>query len=270
MPRPVDLPDFKKPPLHEVVIGIQFQPPIGYTQILAGKVRALFEDRFPDVQELPNLPPQFETFGTAAIQQSGLMFVSSSQHNRYWFCSNKDPTQLIQFQQDRLLHNWRKVEGYPSEYPRFEKMYENFEFETKKLELFFRTLSPQSLICNQVEISYVNHIMLDRDNFGTAASDYLKMCNFQDICADDCTASYRRALTEADGNARRRLIFDLQTGVAAEGRKILVITLTVRGAPVWPTLESSLDFLRQGRETIVREFASITTHSAHRLWERSS
>jgi hypothetical protein len=44
--------------------------------------------------------------------------------------------------------------------------------------------------------------------------------------------------------------------------------LTARGAPVDQTTESALEFLKLGREMIVKSFADITTNSAHVFWER--
>ena len=169
MQRPVDLPDFKMPPLNEVVFGIQFQPPVGYSQIHAGEVWQLFKSDFPVVQELPPLPPQFETFGLPATPSFNFGIFNPAQHNRFWFLS-PDHTQLIQFQADRLLHNWRKIKGQLSEYPRFETMFDSFEAETRNFETYVGTLNPQTLHCHQVEISYVNHIKLDHENAGKAAS----------------------------------------------------------------------------------------------------
>src|SRR4051794_5656712 len=107
--RPTHLPDFRKPPLNEVVLGIQFNPVPGYSQIYAGEVWGLFRARFPQVQEMPALPPNFETFGIPQGPQIGFNVLAGASHDRFWFLSPAGE-QLIQFQMDRLLHNWRKVE----------------------------------------------------------------------------------------------------------------------------------------------------------------
>ena len=105
--RPDDLPDFGKPPLNEVVLGVQFAPPSGYSQIRAGQVWELFKGKYPHTEEYMPLPPVFETFGPRVVAQANqLEFIDGPMHDRYWFL-NDAHDELIQFQQDRLLHNWR-------------------------------------------------------------------------------------------------------------------------------------------------------------------
>ncbi len=105
MSRPDNLPDYSNPPLSEVVLGVQFQQPIGYQQIYAHKVWQLYSDNYPSVQEMSPLQPSFETFGVSSYTiMPPFGFVSGAMHNRFWFV-NQDSDELIQFQNDRLLHN---------------------------------------------------------------------------------------------------------------------------------------------------------------------
>lgn len=110
MTRPADLPDFSKPPLNEVVLGVQFSPPAGYTQIQAGEVWNLYRERYPRVEEYMPLPPAYELFGLPGMGQTSnqFSFLEGPLHDRYWFLRTAGD-ELIQFQNDRLLHNWRKV-----------------------------------------------------------------------------------------------------------------------------------------------------------------
>ena len=66
------------------------------------------------------------------------------EHSRYWFVSLSED-ELLQFQKDRLLHNWRKVDDRTNEYPRFETLIDKFEKELRKLETYFASLVPQLL-----------------------------------------------------------------------------------------------------------------------------
>jgi len=104
--RPDNLPDFTNPPITEVVLSNQFAPPSGYCEVYAREVWAIFEKAFPTIEEKPQLPPSFEVFGGPEMPGMKLNFWSGVIHNRYWFLvPNK--TELIQFQQDRFIHNWR-------------------------------------------------------------------------------------------------------------------------------------------------------------------
>ena len=141
MPRPKDLPDFTSPPLNEVALGVQFTRATSYQQILAGEVWALFKNDFPVVEEFAPLPPTFETFGLSrgSRNETRLSLSAMPDHFRYWFLSpNGD--ELLQFQEDRLLHNWRKVGDRTNEYPRFDTLIEKFERELRALETFFTKL----------------------------------------------------------------------------------------------------------------------------------
>jgi uncharacterized protein (TIGR04255 family) len=265
--RPPGLPEFGKPPLTEVVLGVQFDPPAGYQQIMAGEVWRLFSADFPQVQELPPLPPTFETFGPQASPFSfgpviGLI------HNRFWFTSEAGD-EIIQFQNDRLLHNWRKVGDNSSEYPRFEKVITKFFNEARSLESYFQSLIPQRLRVRQCELSYVNHIKVNASD-ELKVSDWLKYLVFSEFDPDDFVMSFRKTIRSVNGERRGRLTCESATAVEASGRHFISLTLTARGAPEQPSIESAIEFLAGGRDVIVSTFAEITTDMAHRAWERTA
>jgi uncharacterized protein (TIGR04255 family) len=187
-------------------------------------------------------------------------------HARFWFLSpNGD--ELIQFQQDRLLHNWRKVGDQSNEYPRFERMVVKFETDLRLLEEYFSHLEPQKLEINQCEISYINHIMTPAAPINV--KDWLTFLDFgAKGQPDDFGTSYRTTIRSADGKPRGRLITEAATGTDLAGRQIIALTLTSRGTPAGTDIQAALDLLKLGRELIVTTFASITTDSAHRQWER--
>src|ERR1700733_6587763 len=133
MSRPKHLPDYNQPPINEVYLGIQFSKPNGYQQIYAGEVWSLFKKKFPLVEEHPPLPPVFETFGLPQKAQVNFGIITNgASHDRFWFVSeNKE--QLLQFQNDRFLHNWRKASDENSPYPHFEEIIKEFENEVSTL-----------------------------------------------------------------------------------------------------------------------------------------
>jgi len=262
MQRPDHLPDFRQPPLNEVVVGVQFAPAIGYQQILAGEVWGLFRTDFPVVEEHPPIPPAFETFGLPSGAQINLGFITGAQHDRFWFLSDSR-AELIQFQQDRLLHNWRKV-GEQTAYPRFEAMIVRFQREMTALETYFSSLSPQRLICNQAEISYINHISPFSDN----ALGWLRVLDTGDQPPEDVSAVFRRVVRDRNGKRIGRLICEIQTAVGGKGERMFILTLTCRGGPEGDKIADVIDFLTAGREMVVNEFARVTSDSAHTHWGR--
>jgi len=268
--RPEHLPDFKSPPLNEVVIGLQFSMPQGYQQIRAGEVWNLFKHEYPQVQEQPSLEPTFETFGGPFqhAPRPPFSFVPGCTHDRFWFL-NKDGSELIQFQQDRLLHNWRKVGDKSNNYPRFESMITKFEMELKKLEQYFDALSPQSLAINQCEISYINHIPFSKIN-GESLSDWLSFIGFANGDPDDYGINFRKIIRDDSGKPLGRFFAESALGYLPGGQEIIVLSLTVRGAPLGTDIDSGLKFLALGRDEIVQRFAELTTDQAHQKWERTN
>ncbi len=264
--RPSDLPDFEAPPLNEVVVGVQFAPATNYQQVRAGEVWSLFRKDFPTVQELPPIPPAFETFGLPQGMVLNLSIMSMPTHGRYWFLSpNQD--ELIQFQHDRLLHNWRKVGDQTNEYPRFEKMIEKFEKELQTLEVYFTSLAPQPLHINQCEISYINHIPID-DSAGTmSAQDWLKFVCFDALEPDDFAMTFRRVISNSEGKPIGRLIYEAAVALTANNERIVQLTLTFRGRPAGTNINAAIDFLKLGRELVVKSFKEITTDTAHQKWK---
>lgn len=265
MIRPPDLPEFGKPPLNEVVLGVQFDSPAGYQQIRAGEVWRLFSADFPQVQELPPLPPSFETFGPQAPLFS-FGPINGPMHNRFWFTS-KTGDEIIQFQNDRLLHNWRKVGDQSNEYPRFDTIVAKFLKEASRLEEFFQSINPQTLRIRQCELSYVNHIR-DASSEQLKISDWLNFLLFPASEPDDFAVSFRKTIRSDKGEPKGRLTCESATAVESSGRHFISLTLTARGVPEQPSMDSALEFLKRGRDVIVNTFAEITTDSAHKAWER--
>lgn len=265
--RPADLPDFGKPPVNEVVLGVQFSTPAGYSQIKAGQVWDLFRTDYPHVEEYMPLAPVFETFGPQIpFAGNQLSFVDGVLHDRYWFL-NARRDELIQFQQDRLLHNWRQVQDLSSEYPRFDCMIERFKNELAKLEGYLATLEPQKLQISQCEVSYINHIAVGPTET-LKLSDWLNFVNFNERHPQSLNLTFRETINDSDGKPSARLICELGEVMKPDGHRAVALSLTVRGAPKSPTTGSAVTFLTEGRASIVRRFTELTTPEAHQAWER--
>jgi uncharacterized protein (TIGR04255 family) len=266
--RPDYLPDFNNPPLNEVVLGVQFSQPNGYQQILAGKVWDLFREDYPLVQEQMPLQPTFEVFG---LPSQGTIInhlnfgVGSLLHSRYWFL-NKNGDELIQFQQNRLLHNWRKIGDQTNQYPRFESMIQRFERELNKFQNYVGSLETQELQINQCEISYINHIV--GTNGITNFSDWLNFISDEKMMLDDFNLRFSEVINDNDNKPIGRLVCEASLGITKESNWMILCTFTVRGAPESNTINSALEFMIKGRDLIVNKFSELTTDFAHEKWGR--
>ncbi len=241
---------------------MQFAPVQGYQQIHAGKVWELFKSDFPTVQEHPALPSTFETFGFAP-PQFGFDFLNGATHDRFWFLTDSQE-ELIQFQMDKFLHNWRKVRDEKNEYPRFEKIITKFSKELKTLETFFqKTFVSAPLSINQCEITYVNFIYQE-DVKNLALSEIFSFLKFNGD-PSEISCSFNSYITNSKGEPKGRIKCELNQALGIRG-PLYRLSLTVRGAPETTTLNDALNFIISGRETIVNLFKETTSSKAHDLW----
>ena len=250
-------------------MGVQFSPPLGYQQVRIGEVWSLYKAHYPTVQEQPFIPPTFETFGPAQLYPfgPGLNIVSGALHDRFWFI-NSTGDELIQFQNDRILHNWRKVGERKNEYPRFERMIGKFADELRAFDKYAASLAPQSLVINQCEISYINHFEVDPGPIDL--SKWLKRFDLGGQKFDDVNVVLRQVLYGEGQRPIGRIMYEVATAHRPNGQRILMLTLTVRGAPTGSKVDDALKFIAMGREAIVLHFDEITTPEAHALWQRQN
>ncbi len=124
------LPDFADPPVAEVALAVQFEPLANLRIPHLGLLWSDFRDRFPKIEEHPQLGPMMEHFGTKGASTTGVRFemMTKPPIPRCWFL-NDEGTELVQVQQDRFAHNWRKI-GEGNEYPRYNHLRETFKNET--------------------------------------------------------------------------------------------------------------------------------------------
>jgi uncharacterized protein (TIGR04255 family) len=115
------LPRFRKPPVSEVALGVQFPPVLNPVHL--GLYYQRLKARFPKVQVQPPITAAFETFAPSPIV-FGMPMPAIGLQPRMWFLS-EDENSLIQLQSDRLLFNWRGgLQGVP--YPHFEAVQGEF------------------------------------------------------------------------------------------------------------------------------------------------
>lgn len=269
MDRPKHLPDFSNPPLDEVVFGIQFVPVPNLTSLSACKTRDLFIKNYPIIKEVAPLDSQFETFGGPNSQPGfHLKLGASPIQSRFWFISREED-HLLQYQSDMFLSNWRKnpTSQAPQPYPRFEKIYSDFEDNLNALEDHFSRDYSFPLDINQAEVTYINVIPVD--NFSDA-SEWLDIWDSVGVDTESLQTSFREIIRDEEGHPLARLKHEIQSVVSADGsKKALRLSLTYKGKPKNNDINSALDFIKKGRETIVTRFDHITTNTAHQIWGKT-
>lgn len=247
-------------------MGIQFEPVPQYQQIRSFEVWQLFRDQFPVVQEHPRLAAQFETFGLPSAPTIPFNLITGAEHDRFWFLSETGH-HLIQFQPDRFLHNWRKMNVEAAEYPRFEGIFAQFKDEMLRLQTYFAGLGNERLVVTQCELSYLNHIAL-ADSERIRPQEWLSFVAPDAAPVDEFMCTSKRILRDVEGRPYGRLYRESVTASDRKGGRVLTFNLTARGRATSDTIDGALVFLENARQMIAEEFLQASTPAAHKRWKR--
>ncbi|HIJ67839.1 MAG TPA: TIGR04255 family protein, partial [Planctomycetes bacterium] len=152
------LPGYNKPPVNEVVIGVQFDKLKKFTAVHPGLYWQRIKDRYPQCSFHPPIAPLKETFESTRdlSVKKHLQLSSTPPLPRCWFLDGSG-NQLVQLQPERFLHNWRKVTGKES-YPRYNTILPEFERLWKDFLDFAASESLDEVKPNHWEVTYINHI----------------------------------------------------------------------------------------------------------------
>lgn len=279
--RPSDLPEFDRPPVAELVLGVQFGEVRSFQTIHTGLLwDRKFRKNFPHFEEKPPLAPNFETFGSTRPSIPRIQLVQpGSIMPRLWF-TNDDQTKLIQVQDDRFLYNWRRIND-DHIYPRYATIREEFFENFKKFCAFLDEENLGIIEPNQCEVTYVNLIDIPLDVSQTAwmahvfsnwsmAENIDLSAHGQVSTAEDATFKLRYTICDPSGDAPKgRLWVNVQPVIRSDDTEAIRFDLTARGSPMGIGMQGISDFFYLAREAIVRNFTALTTIELHEYWGRT-
>jgi uncharacterized protein (TIGR04255 family) len=260
---------FDKPPVNEVALSVQFARHSVDDAMVLAEFWPRVRDRFPNIERQPPIAPTTEDFTYPPRPgQFQVEFGEQPFPQRYW-CTSEAGNDLIQFQQDRFLVNWRKLDN-GAEYPRYDHVQGLFN---ENFPIFEEVLTPQQLTIEQCEITYVNEIEAkpDSGHGHMELSRVLKLFSgpieLPDLPApEDTQYQSRYVLRRGDDPFGRFYISAIPGFNNASNEPIYVVTLLVRGTPPSPGAEGALAFFKDGHDRIVRTFKEITTEDMHSQW----
>jgi uncharacterized protein (TIGR04255 family) len=273
---PDDLPSFERPPVTEVVLSIQFASIPGFTTLHAGLLWQEFRQEYPKVSEQAPLGPAFETFGAgmppAMPFRIGTFVVPPAP--RYWF-ESEHGVHLLQLQQDRLIHNWRKLTS-EDVYPRYPSIRETFYRELGIVSAFLARENLGPIQPNQCEVTYTNIIVLpDGANPVTHVERITPLWggwnHDEDLAPlESATLNCRYVMRVSDATICR-VYTDIQPAIlVADGSAALRMDILVRGKPPEPTVEGAFWLLDAARCGVVRTFDRVTTDEMHVVWGKNN
>lgn len=268
MSAPNQLPSFDNPPLSEVVLDVQFTRAPHYKLVHAQEIWNLFKTEFPRVEERIILPPQFETFGDVGTESETQISVGEPPiGGRLCFISG-DESHVLQYQPDRLIANWRKLETGPI-YPRFESIVDAFKANLEKIARYFTTEFSYEIDINQAEITYINVIKVD--TFSELGA-WFKPWNTKFPVVSGINLLFSEIVQDSSGEPCARLHQHVQSLVRKTGNhdKAFRLSLKYKGKPPRNDIDATIGFIRSGHDAIVNRFCHITTEDAHKIWEKKT
>jgi uncharacterized protein (TIGR04255 family) len=265
------LPSFDDPPVVETVLGVEFASLSKWSVPYFGLFWNTIRDEYPRFEVRPPLDQQEERFGdekkTLAFQGLSIELLNQPRV-RCWF-HETDERRMLQVQQDRFVHNWRK-QGAPDVYPRYERIRSIFEREWQRFTQFVddEGLGPISL--THCEVSYVNHLEQGRE--WQTLQDLHRVLT---ICGDfqrthlPALEGVQMVASFAKDQENTRLRVTLQHAIRNRDlREILQLTLSARGRPTGASSNDILAWMDSARAWVVQAFADVTTTDMHRIWKR--
>ena len=151
------LPDFERPPISEVAIGVQFEPLAKLRVAHFGIYWLRIRNRYPTAEDQVPLPANImQTLPAKPNQVPAIAFHAGLMPPR---CCFLDPAgnELVQFQKDRFIRNWRQTNG-DEPYPRFPCLMRKFTDEWEEFLSFIKAEDLGETKVSQCELSYVNHL----------------------------------------------------------------------------------------------------------------
>jgi uncharacterized protein (TIGR04255 family) len=144
---------FKRPPLTEVVCGLQFRPVSGFQATHYGLFWQTIRKEFPTsrtVFPIGNDPVQFPL-----TERQEITVTVGPDLPRVWLISGDD-SRLVQLQPDRLLFNWRDQPD--AKYPRYPTIIARFKQLFAKYQNFLKDNGLGEISLVGTELSYINTI----------------------------------------------------------------------------------------------------------------
>ncbi|MBN2195020.1 MAG: TIGR04255 family protein [Polyangiaceae bacterium] len=257
-----DIVSFERPPVVEVVCGVQFGPlPLQTAHF--GKFWCEVREDFPVTRDMPPLSPLLEP--APGAPPSSTVLWSTLPELRRVFLVNSDRGRLLQLQADRFHFNWQKVPD-GEDYPRYREVAAQFQHNWARFVDFVRSEPLPDPQVVQAELTYVNVLSIEGDWSVRALMAYypwLSHANPAVAAQPEVELALHYEVPEITG----RLHVNIRSGRRPQSNeRVVVMELTTRGRATGSDLEA---WFGEARSKIVRSFTGLTSPEAHERWGRT-
>jgi uncharacterized protein (TIGR04255 family) len=265
--RPDSLPDYRNPPIDEVVIAVQFAPIEGFSENNINEFWRTVRERYPIAQNQPRLEGPIESLDEAPTAPVIQFQVPIPPQGRMWLISETDDF-LVQIQNSRFMQNWRRRQV---PYQHFDLLHEMFWENFRKFRSYLGSASLPQPIIQQAELTYLNWIPGSSlpDFFRPASGARINVLGTEREPQDQSWSA--RYLIPNDADMVQRLYVQCQPAVRTQppyerGTQLALVFRSARISGIEDSqVESVLDL---ARIIIVEAFTELTTESAQSAWER--
>lgn len=266
--------EFERPPVVEVVLGVQFDRAAVDLEVLAEFATAI-KAEFPMREQVEPLARSTESFARPANGPRFEFRFGGPPLPRTWFLG-ADQRLLVQLQADRLMLNWRRVE-LGDTYPRYATLRPKFDALREQVGGIISRLGRDRPVVDQVEVTYINELAgthepapdrhpplagmlttivdLGSGGFLPLPEDVGYLARFRIPAPDGSGEPIGRLLVSTDAAYRK-----------ADQQPIYLLKLTANFVGRLTTEESVIDMLNIGRSWVVNGFLQLTTPEIQAQW----
>jgi uncharacterized protein (TIGR04255 family) len=273
---------YKAPPLVEVAMSVQFDPPKGLNQAHLGAFWVTQKASLPHVRAIQPISATNEAFGDQGQWlPPSLQLALTNEPDCRLQMTSPDDEWMCQVQRNRLVINWRKRKA---QYPRFGATWERFKSVWRDWQAFlvdsgFGPIKPQLW-----ELTYVNRI--PKEGLWNSPLDWpgifpgLWGGAFASVDGAELRGFYGQWVWESTDPVAR-LYVEPKPGRSIDKppQDVLLLSLTARGLVDLEGAEAAggpevIDAVESGMESghslIVLTFDKLASKEAKKVWDRDA
>ncbi len=263
-----DLPSYRRPPVIEVICGVQFEALAEFSSVHFGKLFSRVASEYPSTQDREPIAEILE--GQRGVEIKDQVVTLPMPPLRRVFYVDNSGNYLLQVQPSRFLANWRK-QREQDEYPHFEATYDRFLRGWRQFLDFVNDERLGVPRVNQYELTYINHIFEATTPFPAGMEEHLGLFAWRNrrmlkFLPPPSAAQARLQFPLPDNKGTLHLT--ITHGKRLSDKKgVMVMDFTARGPgrTDWSDMEP---WFSVAHEWIVNGFTDVTTGEAHTRWER--
>lgn len=268
---PDPLPSFAAPPVQHVSFVLLLDPVPLRTVHVGLLWTEMLREKYPDVQDGPNLFNQLEQFSEdPRLPQFQFQVITGAPSPQVIFQSRSAGISLS-VQNDRLSHAWERATP-DADYPRYPSLRASFRDDAATFARFCEQNGIGEIALRQIEVNYVN-VLTSGQGWDRPGELHRVLQPWSPDFASNLgepedVRIAQRYLVTRDGEPYARLHIAIEPHRTPDGSSTMRMALTFRGEPQEYTLDGMMAFVDEGHDRIVRAFTAATTPEMHEVWGR--